>query len=162
MARRGGGKLVKTEAVQVRFDPILKLAAELAASKERRTLSSFTEMAIDRLVNAVQVARDDAGQPLNAYQVAQECWHSDPRIRLQTIAARYPDLLTLRERKIVQAWRYLEAVAPDYGSTDLLAKDLLILRCWDLFGRYGDEQLTWEAVIGQLRDILKRGDWKPA
>lgn len=162
MARRGGGRLVKTEAVQVRFDPILRMAADLAAGKERRTISSFTEMAIDRLVNVVQVARDDAGQALTAYQVANECWCEDARITLQVLATRYPDLLTIRERKIVQAWRYLEAVGPDYGVHDRLTMDLLAMRCWDLFCRYGDDGVTWEAVVTQLREILKRGDWKQA
>ncbi len=50
MAAKRGGKLNKSESVQVRFDPILKMAAELAAAKERRTLSSFTEMAVEDAV----------------------------------------------------------------------------------------------------------------
>lgn len=102
--RSGGGKLNKSEAVQVRFDPILKMAAELAAGKERRTLSSFTEMAVDQAVKQSFVTRDAKGE-VNAWRVAQECWHTKPVHRLMNLAEQYPELLTIEERKLVQSAR---------------------------------------------------------
>ena len=42
----GGAKLTKTEIVTVRVDPKIKYLAELAARRQRRSLSSFIEWAI--------------------------------------------------------------------------------------------------------------------
>lgn len=46
MARKKSGKLTRTEVVPVRFDPKLKMAAELLAARERRTLSSLSACSI--------------------------------------------------------------------------------------------------------------------
>ena len=43
----GGGKLSRSEIIQVRLDPKLKFGAEMAAAKCRRTISSFGEGAIE-------------------------------------------------------------------------------------------------------------------
>lgn len=40
-------KLGRSEVVSIRLDPRLKFGAEIAATKCRRTLSSFTEWAIE-------------------------------------------------------------------------------------------------------------------
>ena len=51
----GGSKLTRTEIVQVRLDPKLRYAAELAAIKHRRTLSSFIEWCVEEGVSQVVV-----------------------------------------------------------------------------------------------------------
>ena len=42
---RGGSKLNRTETVTIRLDPKLRYLTELAARKQRRTVSSFIEWA---------------------------------------------------------------------------------------------------------------------
>lgn len=64
-----GSKLSRSEILTVRLDPKLRFAAELAARKHRRTLSSFTEWAVEQAVKRL---------PLNihATQVKGEEWAS--------------------------------------------------------------------------------------
>lgn len=150
MAKGSGGKLNKSETVQVRFDPILKLAAELAAAKERRTLSSFTETAVEARVKSVQIARDAEGNPVDAYQVARECWHAEPIVQLTILADRYPDLLTLRERKIVDAVRFFRGSQSSQGEGRIVEK-LLFEPGWAALNDYADGRLTF----AELKERLK-------
>ena len=48
----GGGKLSRSEVVSIRLDPRLRFGAEIAAAKCRRTLSSFTEWAIEEALKS--------------------------------------------------------------------------------------------------------------
>lgn len=99
--RKGmGGKLGRTETVQVRLDPKLRYTAELAAWKERRTLSSFIEWAVERSVKEVYVARDTHGNLVSASQVADEVWNSIDVYRFLNLAANYPELLSSDEQRI--------------------------------------------------------------
>jgi hypothetical protein len=147
-----GGKLNKSEAVQVRFDPILKMAAELAAGKERRTLSSFVEWAVEQAVKRTLVARDEAGNPISAFQVANECWHHEDSRRLYVLAKCYSDLLTIRERKISEAINWTDQFVKGLGDDADFVKFILISRAWDYFCRYADDHLSLEDVIIGLRN----------
>jgi len=49
----GGSKLARTEIVQVRLDPKLRFAAELASKKHRKTLSSFIEWCVSESIHWV-------------------------------------------------------------------------------------------------------------
>ncbi len=147
-----GGKLNKSEAVQVRFDPILKMAAELAAGKERRTLSSFVEWAVEQAVKRTLVARDEAGNPISAFQVANECWHHEDSRRLYVLAKCYSDLLTIRERKISEAINWTDQFVKGLGDDADFVKFILISRAWDDFCRYADDHLSLEDVIIGLRN----------
>lgn len=151
MAAKRGGKLVKSEAVQVRFDPILKLAAELAAAKERRTLSSFTETAVEQRVHDVQVARDADGHPVNALQVARECWNAEPLVQLNNLANRYPDLLTIRERKIIDAKRLLCGSEFRQNDDGQIVENLLLEQGWGDLCRYADGHITFAELRARLR-----------
>lgn len=153
MAKGGGGKLNKSEAVQVRFDPILKMAAELAAARERRTLSSYTEWAVEQAVKQSQVARDESGDLVSALQVAKECWSADAPTQLYVLSKSYPDLLTIRERKIVEAMNWVEQFVAGLGNATDMVRMLLILRGWADFGRYADDQITLEEVLLRLRNL---------
>lgn len=101
MAKRGS-KMVKSEALQVRFDPILKWAAEIAAGRERRSLSSFLEWSTERLVKELPVVIKN-GREITAWQIAEECWHPDPIWRLVRLASDYPETLTFDDRAKWQA-----------------------------------------------------------
>lgn len=105
MAKRGS-KLVKTEALQVRFDPLLRWAIEILAGRERRTLSSAIEWSVERTVKEMPVT-EQQGRTVTAWEAAESCWHPDPVWRLQLFASRYPELLTFDERNKWQAVLFL-------------------------------------------------------
>lgn len=91
----GGGRLVRTETVTVRLDPKLRYLAELAARKQRRTVSSFIEWAIEESLDRVYL---DPNHATNVSQEAQNLWDVDEPDRFGKLALRYPDLLTHEEQ----------------------------------------------------------------
>ena len=150
MAKKGS-KLVKSETVQVRFDPILKLAAELAAAQDRRTLSAFVEIAVEQRVKAVQVARDSENNPVDALQVARECWNAEPIVQLNNLANRYPDLLTLRERKIVDAKRLLCGSEFSRDAEGRIVENLFLEQGWDDLCRYADGSISFAELRARMK-----------
>jgi hypothetical protein len=96
--RGGGGKLARSETVTVRLDPKLRYLAELAARKQRRTLSSFIEWAIEESLKSIhfQGTGDDFGP--SAASVAAELWDVDEPDRFAKLALNYPDMLTHEEQ----------------------------------------------------------------
>jgi hypothetical protein len=152
MARKRGGNLNKSEAVQVRFDPILKMAAELAALHERRTLSSYTEIAVEQAAKQSIVGRDEAGNPVSAWQVAQECWHSEPIRRLNALANSYPEVLTLQERKIIAAKKWLSG-SEFHKDGDKLIETVLTEDGWDELCQYADGEIDLNELAARLREI---------
>jgi hypothetical protein len=98
--RRGGGsKLARSETVTVRLDPKLRYLAELASRKQRRTLSSFIEWAIEESLKGIhfQGSRDDEFGA-SAASVAAELWDVDEPDRFAKLALHYPDMLTHEEQ----------------------------------------------------------------
>lgn len=94
----GGGKLLRSETVTVRLDPKLRYLAELAARKQRRTLSSYIEWAIE---DSLRIPlREPAGalRPLPLSQEAWFLWDVDEADRFAKLALRHPDLLTHDEQ----------------------------------------------------------------
>ena len=53
-----GGKVPRSETVTVRLDPRLRYLAELASRKQRRTVSSFIEWAIETSLGHVEMSED--------------------------------------------------------------------------------------------------------
>lgn len=103
----GGGKLTRSETVTVRLDPQLRMAAELAAAKERRTLSSYIEQAIESQIRTAWVAQDKEGSPVSADQVVQDTWDVYEADRFVNLAIRYPLLLTTQEQHL---WKLIRCV----------------------------------------------------
>lgn len=96
--RRGGGsKLSRSETVTVRLDPKLRYLAELAARKQRRTVSSFIEWAIEDSLSRV-ILRDDGSTSITVADWATELWDIDEADRFARLALYYPDLLTHDEQ----------------------------------------------------------------
>lgn len=100
--RKGGGsKLTRSETVTVRLDPRLRFACELAAAKDRRTLSSFMEWAVEMAIHQVNVVADFDGEHMvwqTAADVAKAVWDVDESDRFVKLAANYPELLSTREQ----------------------------------------------------------------
>ena len=153
MAAKRGGKLNKSESVQVRFDPILKLAAGLAASKERRTLSSFTEMAVEDAVKKTYVAQDEGGNPVSAWQVAQDCWSPEPALQLNSLANHYPDLLTVRERKMIAGKKFISGSSFHQDADKNIVETILTSEGWGDLCQYADDEIDFVELMARLRAV---------
>lgn len=97
----GGGKLSRSETVTVRLDPKLRYLAELAALKQRRTVSSFIEWAIEDCLGRVYLEESVFGNErgTSVADVAAKLWDVDDADRFAKLALSYPDLLTHEEQK---------------------------------------------------------------
>lgn len=107
----GGSKLNRSETVTIRLDPKLRYLTELAARKQRRTVSSFIEWAIERALDSVVLResgdyRDNGGELLGG--CAQELWDTDEADRLVKLALKYPELLNHEEQIL---WKLIK----DFG-----------------------------------------------
>lgn len=98
--RKGGGaKLARTETVTVRLDGKLRYLAELAARKQRRTLSSFIEWAVQDSLERVILRAATADEPAKTVaSQAAHLWDVDDVARFVKLATDYPELLTYEEQ----------------------------------------------------------------
>lgn len=106
--KSGGGKLSRSETVTVRLDPKLRYLAELAAKKQRRTLSSFIEWAIEDALGRVTIYEGtgyNSDHDLSVGQEAANLWDVDDADRFAKLAVRYPDLLTHEEQVL---WKLIK------------------------------------------------------
>jgi hypothetical protein len=97
----GGGKLARSETVTIRLDPKLRYLAELAARKQRRTVSSFIEWAVEQSFSKVELYQGTGYNDDHSITVEQEVarlWDIDDAERFVRLAIRYPDLLTHDEQ----------------------------------------------------------------
>lgn len=107
-----GGNLTRTQVVTVRLDPKLRYLAELAALKQRRTLSSYIEWAIQDSLSRVYL-REGGGyddQGVTIQDEADTLWDVDDPDRFAKLAFHYPELLMHDEQikwKLIRENGYL-------------------------------------------------------
>jgi hypothetical protein len=108
----GGGKLSRSEVVTVRLDPKTRYLAELAARRQRRTLSSYIEWVVaESLVQFIQAEQTTNGED----EDINGLWDVDDCDRLVKLALYDKSLLNYREQVI---WKRIqEQAAP--GDLDL-------------------------------------------
>lgn len=159
----GGGKLTRSETVTVRLDPKLRYLAELAARKQRRTLSSFIEWAVEDSLNRVYLREystiaDEAGG----------LWDLDPSDRLIKLAESHPDLLTYEEQRI---WKAIHSIAAGEAYQNAEGKNsyinysfvmgegenrrpepYAIRNCWLELVAYSEGKATEEDLQAALRE----------
>jgi hypothetical protein len=85
----------------VRLDPKLGYFAELAARKQRRTVSSFIERAIERALSAVELSDFFESPSAAVPSVADkmyELWDLDEAERFVKLAFSYPEMLRHEEQ----------------------------------------------------------------
>lgn len=107
MRKGGGGKLSRSETVTVRLDPKLRYLADLAARKQRRTLSSYIEWAIEDSLKSVLLHQGTGYNGDESVSVAEEAkrlWDVDEAERFVRLAIHYPELLTHQEQEV---WKLL-------------------------------------------------------
>src|SRR5262245_58826321 len=99
----GGGKLNRSETVTIRLDPKLRYLTELAARKQRRTVSSFIEWAIESALDKI-VLREAYDQfsggtlEKSLGDESEALWDTDEPDRLAKLGIHYPELLTHDEQ----------------------------------------------------------------
>ena len=92
----GGSKLARTEIVQVRLDPKLRFGAELAARKQRRTLSSFIEWSIGEAMKIVELYNFENRQ-MSASIGTDKVWDVHESDRFVKLAREFPNILNHEE-----------------------------------------------------------------
>jgi hypothetical protein len=91
----GRGRGSRSATVSVRLDPKLRYFAELAARKQRRTISSYVEWAIEENLRSNGLLGFDG--PSFADQM-NNLWDVDESDRFAKLAFAHPDLLTHEEQ----------------------------------------------------------------
>src|SRR5262249_43228067 len=100
----GGSKLNRTETVTIRLDPKLRYLTELAARRQRRTVSSFIEWAIEKALSLV-ILDEGTQRAIDLDLASAILWDPHEVDRLAKLALYYPDLLTYDEEVL---WTLLE------------------------------------------------------
>jgi hypothetical protein len=105
----GGSKLQRSETVTIRLDPKLRYLTELAARRQRRTVSSFIEWAIEHALSDV-ILGEDAHGPVNVDLAAFFLWDPHEADRFAKLALYYPELLTYDEEVLWKLIRECEVL----------------------------------------------------
>jgi len=108
MRKGGGGKLSRSETVTVRLDPKLRYLAELAARKQRRTLSSYVEWAIEESLKTTLLYQGTGyggDESVSVADATPTLWDVDEAERFVRLAIAYPDLLMHQEQEV---WKLLQ------------------------------------------------------
>ena len=159
-AKRGGGgsKLARTEIVQVRLDPKLRIAADLAARTQRRTLSSFIEWSVAESVAKTKVGHDENE---TADFVANKIWDLSELQRFINLKRNCPHLLTYEEESLWNLLVSTQAIwATDLDLNCNLEGDnlpsLSILN--ELFGKFKDcakGNISKEELVELIQTAIK-------
>lgn len=156
--------LSRTETVSVRLDPQIRYFAELAARKQRRSLSNFIEWAIVQSFHDISLAPErDNKNAENSPTIVDDMydstlWSYDRTARLALLAIHYPELLTHDEQalwEIVNKAALLHQARNPDGS---LNKEIAEKKCLtgicdlmpflqDLYQNKPDELNAWIAKI---------------
>lgn len=102
-----GRKPKRTEVVHVRLDPKLKLAADLAAAKERRTLSSIIEVAVENFTKNLAIP-SSLDKSTTAYDIAEFIWDPIAADSFVNMAVQFSDLMTSTEQRL---WKLINLAA---------------------------------------------------
>lgn len=127
----GGGKLTRSETVTVRLDPKRRYLADLAARKQRRTLSSYIEWAIEDSLQRTYLYTNDH---TSLADESPDLWDVDEADRFAKLALRHPELLTHEEQV---RWKLVK----ENGSL------------WR--GYFGGEHTTWTWDVNENKLIFE-------
>lgn len=135
--KASGGKLARSETVTVRLDPKLRYLADLAARKQRRTLSSYIEWAIEDSLGRTNL---HSNGDVSLADESANLWDVDEADRFAKLALGHPDLLTHEEQI---RWKLIR----ENG--------------WVWTGHYvgRDKEWTWDVQESSLRFERLRQHW---
>jgi hypothetical protein len=131
--QEGGGKLIRTASVTVRLDERLHYLVGLAARKQRRTVSSYIENAVEVslekvILHAGNDFQDDSEQTLAGE--AKRLWDADASERFVRLAIYWPDLLNHDEQiawKVMLDSGYLDRAKKRHETSRQIDWDWVIL-----------------------------------
>lgn len=104
-SRTGGtSKPPRTQTVSVRLDPKLRYLSEIAARRQRRTISSFIEWSLETALDNLYLT-DPKGSTNTIGQMAAHLWDVEPADRFVKLAVHYPDLLNHQEEIV---WKLIQ------------------------------------------------------
>lgn len=160
--KRANKKIFRSATVGFRLDPKLRFAAELAARKQRRSLSSFVEWAVEETIKKVVL---DEGNPVG-YKTAHDsmnvAWDVDEADRFAKMAMNYPNLLSHDEevlwKHIIEYFDFWK-VSWDKGSAASFRKnpqkfDLKFLRQgFDNFKKFAKGEIDEEKLVSQFIEM---------
>jgi hypothetical protein len=150
----GGSKLARTEIVQVRLDPKLRFAAELAARRQRRTLSSFIEWGVGEAIKLV-----DLDESETAYSAISNIWDVDEADRFAKMAHHYPLLLTHEEEVL---WKVVLTTPSFWSGPENNLKNLKMdyfKTCFPEIKKFSRGEITDQEMI--LKIIESSEDFCP-
>ena len=167
----GGGRLERSAIVQVRFDQKLRYAVELASRRQRRTVSSFIEWAVQEAIQKVEIEKDSTTKVSDALK---DVWDPDEADRFVKLASKYPDLLTHDEERLWKAiceydwvWMLKSDRERDYSLEKNPSKvNLKVLR--KVFNEFKllidgvawKEEKDFISYISQMRQNLDPKEWE--
>ncbi len=139
--RSWGPKSRRSETVTIRLEPRLKYLADLAAQKQRRSLSSFIEWAVEDSLSRISLSGDGSITIKNLESdFEKRLWDVDDSERFMRKAIHCPELLDTDDLKL---WKMIE-------------DSLLLLPAQDRTDT-GARQWNWAAlqdeVFPTIRDI---------
>ena len=104
---KGGGRLARSEIVTVRFNPQLRYLIELAARKQRRTVSSLIECEIEKNLSKMflKEAGINSAAPVSVEDEKDKLWDTEEADRFAKLAFNYPELLNHYEQVL---WRLIK------------------------------------------------------
>ena len=124
----------RSEIVTIRLDPKLRYLAELAARRQRRTLSSFIEWGVSNSLSAVAI--DETGKTVA--DRGDFLWDVDEADRFVRLALNYESLLTHDEQVLWKAIKETKSLwigegdgEPVYRESSLNRRELRTH--WDKF-----------------------------
>lgn len=138
---RSGAKLPKSEITTIRLDPKLRYLAELAARKQRRSLSSFIEWAIEHTLSGIPL-KEGPDWMVSVMSEAESLWDVDAADRFAKLALKYPELLTHDEQVL---WKLVRESGIFWRGT------------WD---GYGADDWRWTVTEGSLIYARLREQWE--
>ena len=146
----------KTKVVGVRLDPRLRYLTELGARKQRRSISSFIEWAIEESLGSVTL-EEGSKESTTVADEASALWDVDDADRFAKLALRYPDLLTHEEQvlwKLVRENGYLWRGRCESGIWKWLVKESTLN-----FDRLRENWSIFNAVAKGVEDFSKLPTW---
>jgi hypothetical protein len=128
------GRLARSEVATLRLDPKLLYSVELAARKQRRTISSYLEWAAERSLDQIRLT-DSTGSSHSIADEIGQLWDVDEVQRFVNLASRHPELLTHDEQMVWERIKDDPYVWPRRGGEQPLANlNIRKLRAlWDRF-----------------------------
>lgn len=136
--RSWGPKSRRSETVTIRLEPRLKYLADIAAQKQRRSLSSFIEWAVEDSLSRVGLS--DGGITIQDIESDYEkrLWDVDDSERFMRKAIHCPELLNNDDQKV---WKMIE--------------DSLLLIPAQSRKHTGERQWDWAALQDQVFPTIR-------